>query len=361
MKRRLAWLALLACAAAAQAADQFPPDPLAATMLERVRASETPACIVVGVVEQKSRVAFACSKEAGPARLDRDSIFEIGSVTKGITGILLADMVLKGEVSLDDAAARHSRPGAKLPSRDGRAIRLRDLVTHTSGLPRSPPGYQPRDPQNPYNGFDADALYAALAQTELAGEVGATHEYSNFGYMWLSEILARAGGKPFDALLAERVLQPLGMKDTAIVLTPSQRERFVTGHALPYTATPPWDMAVEVVGAGGLRSSMSDMLKLGEALAGRRKTPLDGAIALALEPLRPATGGASIGFGWIANERTAAVPLHWHNGGTGGFHAMVAADRAARRAAIVLVDSAASFDDLALHIVDPAIPLQKKR
>jgi CubicO group peptidase (beta-lactamase class C family) len=269
-------------------------------------------------------------------------------------------MVRRGEVGLDDPASKHSRAGAKLPSRNGREITLRDLVTQTSALPRMPPGFSPSRPDNPFADFGADALYDALARTELTRDIGQASEYSNFGFMWLSEMLARRGGKPFDVLLAERVLAPLGMDDTSVALSASRRARLVTGHAPPYAATPPWDFPAEVSGVGGLRSTLDDMVKLAAALAGRRGTPLDDTIALAMEPMRSAGGPGMIGYAWFERGDTGKR-IHWHNGGTGGFRSMVAVDRSRRVAAVVLVDAAVSFDDLALHLADPNQPIAFRR
>src|SRR6187402_544376 len=126
------------------------------TVRDRLRESDSPVCLAVGVVDAKTSTVFACSDGAGRPSFDENSIFEVGSVTKGITGLILADMVVRGELSLDDPASKHSRPGAKVPRRGGREITLRDLVTHTAGLPRTPPGHAPQDPRNPYGHFDED-------------------------------------------------------------------------------------------------------------------------------------------------------------------------------------------------------------
>src|SRR5689334_21447779 len=353
-------LAAFSLSAFAQSA-AVPPDPLAETVLSRVAQSDTPACIVVGLVDNdRSKVAFGCSRGAGPVDFDRDSLFEIGSIAKGLTAFLLADMVVRGEVSLDDPAAKYSRSGARIPSRNGRNITLRDRATHTSGLPRLPPQFRPQDPRNPYADFTEEKLYAALAMTQLAREPGTQYDYSNFGYMWLSDILARRAGKPFDALLRERVLDPLGMKDTALVLAPAPEGRVVTGHALPYEPMPAWVSQPATSGSGGWRASMNDMLKLAEALAGVRDTPLRQAIALAIDPQRASFGHNSIGLAWNVHEGKSARVV-WHNGGTGGFTSMIAANRAAKKAAVVLVDAASPFEDLALHLVDPETPLRTRR
>jgi serine-type D-Ala-D-Ala carboxypeptidase/endopeptidase len=353
--------ACAACRAAGQMTD-ISPDPLAALVLERVQAADSPTCVAVAVIDDRARMTYACSKEAGPVVLARDSIFEIGSITKGMTGLLLADMVRKGEVSLDDAASKYAPAGARLPTRSGREITLRDLVTHTSGLPRMPPGFAPRDRSNPFGDFGVDELYKALAATTLERDIGTGYEYSNFGYIWLSDLLSRRGGKSYDALLAERVLAPLGMVDTGIALSAEQRKRLVVGHDERYRVTPEWTNVPELAGVGGLRSSLDDMVKLVEALSGKRDTPIRETIALAVAPLRPSNGRNSTGFGWVTHERPPDARVLWHNGGTGGFRSMLAINSITGKGAVVLVDSAQSFDDLVLHLVDPgAMPLRRKR
>lgn len=350
-------LALSICAAAESTYESG----IGPIVRERLDASESPACIAVGVVGAATQEIFACTSGLGEAPFGRDASFEIGSITKGLTGLLLADMVRRGEVSLDDPASKYSRPGAKLPAFEGNAITLRDIVTQTSGLPRLPPGFKPANPRNPYADFDADALYAALARTELTRPIGKTAGYSNFGFMWLSEMLARHAGKPFDALLKERILDPLGMTDTTLVRSDDQGKRIVTPHSLPYEPTVPWEIPVNLSGLGSWRSTLADMMKLASALSGRTDTPLKDTIALALEPMRPAEMSSNeTGYGWVTFSR-ADIRIRWHNGGTGGSRSMIAADPRTKSAAVVLVDSAVSFDDLAMHLLEPALPMARKR
>ena len=349
----------LGCLPAFGNAQRQVPRDFDAIVEERLAQSEGPACIAVGLVGDHTQVKFGCTEGAGPAKLDERSLFEIGSITKGFTGLLLADMARKGEVSLDDPAAKYARPGAKLPRRGSQPITLRDLVTHASGLPRLPPGMNPNNPRDPYADLDEDTLYAALARTP-DGSASPKYEYSNFGFMWLGELLARRAGKSYEVLLRERVLAPLGMKETTLALDAAQRERFVNGHDVLYREAPHWNFVPNLAGVGGLRSSLGDMLKMARALAGREDTPLKETIALALAPLRPSAGDNSVGHGWFTNQRRG-TRVHWHNGGTGGFTSMIAVDPAARTAAVVLVDSAVNFDDLALHLVDPSTVMAKKR
>jgi CubicO group peptidase (beta-lactamase class C family) len=173
-------------------------------------------------------------------------------------------------------------------------------------------------------------------------------------------MLARRAGKSYAELVKERVLDPLGMKDTAITLSADQEKRFVVGHGPSYQPVSHWDVAKNLEGVGALRVPLADMVKLAEALAGRRDTPLKETIALALEPMRPGLGSQSIGYAWAITKRGDTRVVS-HGGGTGGFRSIIVVNRDTRTAAVVLVDSTTSFDDLALHLVDPDLPLIKKR
>ena len=352
MRAALAPLLLAAHAAAASTPS------LEAIVDRRLKEADTPVCVAVGVIGDETRTAFRCSAGTGKVDFDPRSIFPIGSVTKGLTGLLLADMVVRGEVALDDPASRYARPGAKLPARGGRAITLRDLVTHTSGLPRTPPGFEPRDPLNPYADLDADALYASLAQTRLARDIGTGYEYSNMGFMWLSELLARRAGKSFARLMTERIFVPLGMTSTRIHLSRDDEARLVKGHDRSYAPVPRWTIGHDLEGVGLVASTLEDMMRLAEALAGRRSTPLDAAIALALQPPSP-RAAPDVGFAWNIRG-DGATRLYDHGGGAGGFVAHVTFDRTRKAASVVLADAAASIFDLSIHLVDASYDLRRR-
>jgi serine-type D-Ala-D-Ala carboxypeptidase/endopeptidase len=349
----------VAClAAGAQDKSDVQPDPLAATILERIGYDKRDVCLMAGVVAEKTRVIFACTREGGPAALDRDSIFELGSLSKVFAGLLLADMVRRGEMSLDDPAAKYSLPGAKLPTRDGSDITLRQLVTHTASLPPMPPGIGAEEFLRRSMAGDPAPLYEALARVQLDRPIGGDVEYSNLGFLWLSDLMARRAGKPCDELLKERVLEPLGMHDTAARLTPEQAKRRVQGHDRAYKPVPALEFPPSLAGAAGLSASMDDLLKLAEALAGRRKTPLDETIALAISPLYVVSGTARVGYAWFLSQRPDGR-IVFHDGGTPGAYAAIAVNTQSRSASVVLADAPTEFDDLALHLVDPKGPLKR--
>lgn len=361
MRGRLLLPLLLACCGAfAAGKDDVAPDPLAQVIAQRLGASDLPVCVAVADVGETTRFGFGCSKDAGRASLDRDALFEIGSITKAFTGILLADMVAKGELSLDDPATKYSRPGARVPTRGGKEITLRDLATHTSGLPRLPPGMKPGNPADPYADFDPNDLYEALARTELQSDIGTRYLYSNFGFLWLSDIVSRVGGGTYEQVLRKRVLGPLGMKESAVLLDDTGK-RLIPGHDAARNVVPPWNAAPELAGVGGLRSTIGDMAKFAQAAAGRVDTPLEHAIVLAMRRERHAQGSLWTGLGWHVMSRPGGTFIATQNGATAGFRSMIAVDRQHGHAAVVLADGPAVLDDLAIHLVDDTFPLRQKR
>ena len=148
--------------------------------------------IVVGVMEADGTTFIAAYGDAGAeARpLGQRSVFEIGSISKVFTGILLADMVAQGEVSLSDPVSKYLPDGVTMPSRGGREITLLDLSVHHSGLPRLPDNMSPADPANPYADYSVEQMYSFLSGYELQRDIGSQYEYSNFSTGLLGHVLA---------------------------------------------------------------------------------------------------------------------------------------------------------------------------
>ena len=187
-----------------------------------------------------------------------DSIFEIGSITKTFTGLILSQMVEQGKVKFDDPVRELLPPGT-VEKPTGREITLLDLVTQHSGLPRMPDNFKPTDAANPYADYHAANLYAFLAKHGVARPDTTEFLYSNLGFGLLGQALSVRAGKPYPALLEEEVLKPLGMDDTAVELTPAQHARFIPGHTADHRPAHAWDLDA-LAGAGAIRSTAPDML-----------------------------------------------------------------------------------------------------
>jgi CubicO group peptidase (beta-lactamase class C family) len=262
---------------------------------------------------------------AGGQALGPHVVLEIGSVTKVFTALLLADMAHRGEAGLDDPVAGYL-PAAVARDCPGTArITLRHLATHTSGLPRLPPGLLlmalgHRD--DPYARYGADRLYRALRVVGRTPPGG--YLYSNFGAGLLGHLLGLAAGRPYAGLVAERVTGPLELAETGTV--PSAGCVAAQGYR-GRRPVPRWDMSA-LAGAGALNSTAADLARFLHASLHPQATPIAEAAEEAQRPQPQAPGGPRTGLGWHITERQGRL-VHWHNGGTGGFSAMLALDRQA--------------------------------
>jgi serine-type D-Ala-D-Ala carboxypeptidase/endopeptidase len=329
-------------------------------LAKRIDQQKQAVGIAVGVIEPTGRrvVAYGNLANGDSRTLDGDTIFEIGSVTKVFTSLLLADMVQRKEVALDDPAAKYLPENVKMPERNGKSITLHDLSTHTSGLPRLPGNMKFEDPRNPYAGYSVDDLYQFLSGYELPRDPGSEFEYSNLGGGLLGHLLAYRAGTDYESLIGSRITRPLGMPDTGIALSSPMQQRMATGHTGMLAPTANWDLPT-LAGAGALRSSANDILTLSEAFLGYKESPLAPAMKSMFEVRRP-TGPTKgeIGLGWIilsAHDREIA----WHNGGTGGFRSFVGCDPKARIGVVVLSNAStpSGVDDIGLHLLNPKAPL----
>ena len=373
-RRTMCWRLTLAAAvtiatampAAAQTAPAPSPvpsdDEIRRIIVERVDKHRQTVGIVVGVVGPGGRriVAYGPPAKGDSRSVDGNTVFEIGSMTKVFTALLLADAVQRGEVSLSDPVAKFLPAGVKVPER-GRAITLQDLATHTSGLPRLPTNFEPKDMSNPYADYSVEQMYAFLSGYVLPRDAGATYEYSNFGAGVLGHLLSRRAGMDYDALVRARITGPLGMKDTGIALSADMRARLAPGHSPALEPVANWDLPT-LAGAGALRSTANDMLTFLAAAMGQITSPLDRAFAATLAVRRPTpTPGMEIALGWHV-QKTQGAEIIWHNGGTGGYRTWMGYDPQSRTGVVVLSNAGTALgpDDIGRHLLVRAIPLQER-
>jgi serine-type D-Ala-D-Ala carboxypeptidase/endopeptidase len=319
----------------------------AAALKDGRLAPQTHAGVTIGIVHNGVRRVFAW----GIAR--PDSIFEIGSITKTFTGLVLAQMVLQGKVKLEEPV-RELLPSGTVARPQGAEITLLDLITQHSGLPRLPDNLAPADPKNPYADYHAADLYRFLASHGVARPADAAFLYSNLGVGLLGQALANRAGLSFAQLVAEEVTRPLDLVDTVITLSSAQQARFIEGHSADGKPAGGWDFDA-LAGAGSLRSTAADMLSYLEAnlhpeakakdAAGAART-LGAALALSHE-LRAEAGPERIACAWFYDAKRGE---YQHDGGTGGYSSYALFNPQADYAAVVLlnrtVDTAGSLADL---------------
>lgn len=274
---------------------------------------------IVEIAGETTTTGHAGKLRVDGPEVDEGTLFEIGSITKVFTGILLSDAVLKGKAALDDPISKHLP--ADLLSDDSplQAVTLLDLTTHTSGLPRLPANLdRGGDTTDPYAHYDKERLYAYLKGFQLSDfkDRGKT-SYSNLGVGLLGHLLERMEGKPYEDIVKETIFEPLGMKDSFVQrkpgVIPSDREnRFATGHS-GGKEVPHWHFDV-LAGAGAIVSSTRDLARFAQAYwSGKTPAELRAAMELAATPQR-----GEVGLGWFIGGKGLN-----HNGGTGGFRSEI--------------------------------------
>lgn len=313
--------------------------------------------IVVGIIDEDGPRYYSYGRVAASSDQtpDEHTVFEIGSITKVFTAILLADMAEQGELSLEDPIQEHLPDGVTAPMRNGQAITLANLSTHTSGLPRLPDNIEPANPNNPYADYTVEQLYDFLGGYALPRDIGAEYEYSNYAVGLLGQLLARRAGTSYEALVKTRLTDALRMDETGITLTPGMKHRLATGHADGVEAEN-WDIPT-LAGAGALRSTAHDMLRFLAANMGLEETPLYAAMqATHHVRVEDTPSGFDVGLGWrISNSDTAEIV--WHPGGTGGYRSFAGFVKGGNKAVVVLTNATRSVDDLGLQLLDPSFPL----
>jgi CubicO group peptidase (beta-lactamase class C family) len=306
----------------------------------------TGAGVAIGVSKHGVRRVFTY----GTAR--PDSLFEIGSISKTFTGLVLARMIKQGKVSLGEPV-RELLPGGTVAKPTGTEITLLDLVTQHSGLPRMPNNFHPADKTNPYADYHAADLYEYVAQRGLRKPSNASFLYSNLGFGLLGQALADRAGTNYPTLLEQEVAGPLGLRNTTISLSPEQQRRFIQGHDEDHHAVHAWDLDA-LAGAGGIRSTAGDMLTYLEANLHPEKlssAELRAAVASSHQLRADVAPGLRIAFAWFYNLHAGT---YGHNGATQGYSSFAFFNPKDDYAGVVLLNSGpggfSTCDLLGAHI-----------
>ena len=274
---------------------------------------------------------------------DGDTVYEIGSITKTFTSLLLADAIARGEVAAETTV------GTLLPlgGAPAAAVTLAELASHRSGLPRTAPATIAENlllltSRDPYI-QDVDGVIA-LARDARLHERGRC-EYSNLGTALLGQALAAASSLDYARLVQERIFGPLGMATSSVPVTAENLpDDAPTGYSMGGQHAPPWTLNGAAPG-GGIRSTATDMARYARAL-------LDGTAPgmAALTPRWDAGHGSRIGYAWNTDE-VAGRTVTSHGGATAGFCAAIAVDRANQRAVIILSNTRVPVERAALALL----------
>ncbi|EIZ9493752.1 D-alanyl-D-alanine-carboxypeptidase/endopeptidase AmpH [Cronobacter sakazakii] len=263
MKRCLLSCALLISAAfsAAQAAQTSPDPVFASDIVDRYAnhifygSGATGMAIVVIDGNQRVFRSFGETRPGNNVRPQLDSVIRIASLTKLMTSEMLVKMLDQGVVKLNDPLSRYAPPGARVPTYQGEPIRLVNLATHTSGLPREQPGGAAKRPVFVWP--TREQRWQWLSTASLKAAPGATASYSNLAFDLLADALANAAGKPYTQLFEEQITRPLGMKDTTFTPSPDQCKRLMIAEK----GASPCNNTLAAIGSGGVYSTPDDMMR----------------------------------------------------------------------------------------------------
>jgi len=333
---------------------------------DRIERARRSVGIVVGIIDEKGTRIIAHGKPSLDSNqaVDGDTVFEIGSVTKVFTATLLAGMVQRGDMSLDDPISKYLPKSVKTPTRNGKEITLRTLSSHTSGLPRDgnvTTVLKNYDPNDPLAHYTVDRIYEFLAGYTLTRDIGAQYEYSNFGTGLLGHILTLRADTDYEKLVRTQICQPLRMDNTCITLSPAMKIRLATGHNAFLRPVPIWNWGRSgMEGGGALRSTANDMLKFVAANVGLKKTPLT-AVMETTHHVQHDKGKSNmaVGLGWnVSNKYDSEIISH--GGNTTGHSTFIAFDKKKRQGVVILANFYnSSINDIAFHILNDRYSLDK--
>jgi D-alanyl-D-alanine-carboxypeptidase/D-alanyl-D-alanine-endopeptidase len=283
--------------------------------------TKVPGFVLTAVRNGETAFAgFGKIADASDKQPDADTMFRIGSISKVFCGAVLASMVLDGKVRFADRLQDRLGYDVTLPERAGHPIRLIDLATQSSGLPREVPRAD-GPPDDPFATNTRAAQIANLKTDPLLFPAGTAALYSNYGFDLLGAALANAGGKPYATLLRERILDPVGMKDTVFNPRPGDAARVMQGHNFDGSPMPGVHTPTSIECAGGLHTTANDMARWMKwhldrfAMTDRELRLLDHAAYLYRDGLTAVSGlddagqMDAMGLGWVINMPTANRPL----------------------------------------------------
>ena len=339
---------------------QLPADEIYTFINKEVQLKRSPS-IIVGTIDAtgKTQIISAGSyndkKEVKP---DGNTLYEIGSVTKVFTSLLLADMVIKKQVNLDDPISKYLPASVKVPVIKGKQITLQHLASHAVGWPRMPDNYDPKDPDNPFADYTSEQLYDYISRSDFDYAPGTWFKYSNPGYGLLGNILSLIAGKPYETLVKERICAPLGMTNTTITLTPAQIKELAGGHSEYSAPVKNWDMPA-IAGTGAIRSNINDLLIFAAANLGHVKTDLYPAMQLAHVPhISKGKGEGEVCLGWTLEKAKDGDEYLWKDGTTGGYKSIILLNRTKKTGVVILANAMNQINDMAYHILYPSIPVK---
>jgi CubicO group peptidase (beta-lactamase class C family) len=313
--------------------------------------------VAVALVDQSGIRVVTLGIARDGVQVKESDLFEIGSVTKTFTGTLLAIAIERGEVAAEDPVEKYLPQGVVLRDVDNAPIRLVDLATHRSGLPRLATNFKPKDGQNPYADYTEADLIAWAKSFKAEKARNTQYAYSNIGYGLLGYVLVRAAkSADYASLVSERIFKPLGMNSTTA--NPSaMRNRLAQPHDPSGRPVPAWDLPIAHAGAGAIRSTAGDMGLYVQALSGAKASSLATAFASATKAREQGPNLINpIGYAFMRAPLAERTLIN-HDGATAGSSSSLVVDPNTKEGVFVVANTQAKLTEIAIHLLDKLMPL----
>jgi D-alanyl-D-alanine-carboxypeptidase/D-alanyl-D-alanine-endopeptidase len=324
------------------------------TIEKRIEEGITPS-IALAIIDSSGVQYFNFGQTAENGKeVDENTIYEIGSISKVFTAILLAQQVLEGDLKLEDKINNIFPNDIKVPVVDDTEITFGNLTDHTSGLPGMPDNFAPANPNNPYADYTVDQMYEFISNYNPSRSVGSEYEYSNLAQGLLGHLIAMNKSSTYEELIVQVIANPLAMNDTRIELTQRMKERLALGHSSGKVVEN-WDIPT-LAGAGAIRSSTSDMAKFISANLGYENSTLLEAMELSHQIRHDKAGEMSVAMAWHIKKGDNGDVI-WHNGGTGGYRTFTGFVKETGKGVVLLSNSSAGADDIGFYLLDPGSEL----
>lgn len=314
------------------------------------------AGIVVALIdgENVEYFSYGTADSKTGRKVDENSIFEIGSISKTFTGIMIADEIVNGKMKTSDPLSKYLPETVKVPTKNGREVTINDVATHSSSLPRMPDNFKPTNLNNPYADYTIEMAYEFISGVEIDREIGKKYEYSNLALGMLGHTLELQYNKSYEAVMVDKIANTLGMDNTRVVFTPNMKKHLAKGHNNGEEVEN-WDLPA-LVGAGGIRSSAVDMVKYIQANMGVLKSPLYDAMQFShKKAYENEDQKFEIGFTWHFDNDGAIVQ---HGGATGGYRAFAGFVKGTHKGVVVLTNSTEGIGRIGLKLLDDTTELK---
>lgn len=337
---------------------QVSPERIRAILKQEVEARRSKS-IIVGIIDANGRQVFAegILSDENPMPPDSNTVYEIGSITKVFTSLLLAQMSMNHQLNLSDPIAQFLPPAVLSPRRNDKEITLLSLATHRSGFPRNAYNLDPQNPDNPFTDYSLAQLHAFVSGVRLNRDIDSRWQYSNIGYTLLGQILASAGHKTYEDLVLDKICAPLKLSNTWFKTPKGQKPTIAQGYTEYGKPAAAWDL-LPLAGGGGLRSTVKDMLRFAAANMGMVPSELQPAMDLCHEQQSKKDGTDEyMSLGWTINKAEGRE-IVYKDGGTGGYRSFLGIDKIHQRAVVVLCNSNNGVTDIGLHLLDSNLRLK---